>query len=98
MADLKAGLRRVSPSALREVAVSVPTTKWSDIGGLEDVKQGLKEMVEWPLTIPEAFARMGVTPPSGVLLYGPPGCSKTLIARALATESNMNFLAVQVRE
>ena len=59
MADLKAGLRRVSPSALREVAVSVPTTKWSDIGGLEDVKQGLKEMVEWPLTIPEAFARMG---------------------------------------
>lgn len=70
--------------------------RWGDIGGLEHVKRSLREMVEWPLTRPEAFAKMGVTPPAGVLLYGPPGCSKTLIARALATESGMNFLAIQV--
>lgn len=95
--DLLAGLRRVRPSALREVAVEVPRVRWSDIGGMEEVKRGLRECVEWPLTRPEAFARMGIAPPKGVLLYGPPGCSKTLMARALATESGMNFLAVKVR-
>lgn len=95
--DLLAGLRRVRPSALREVAVEVPRVRWSDIGGMDDVKRGLRECVEWPLTRPEAFVRMGIAPPKGVLLYGPPGCSKTLMARALATESGMNFLAVKVR-
>jgi AAA family ATPase len=94
--DLLAGLRRVRPSALREMAVEVPRVRWSDIGGMEAVKRGLRECVEWPLTRPEAFARMGIAPPKGVLLYGPPGCSKTLMARALATESGMNFLAVKV--
>ncbi len=96
--DLLAGLRRVRPSALREVAVEVPRVRWADIGGQAAVKRGLRECVEWPLTRPEAFARMGIAPPKGVLLYGPPGCSKTLMARALATESGMNFLAVKASE
>lgn len=94
--DLLAGLRRVRPSALREVAVEVPRVRWSDIGGQEEVKRGLRECAEWPLSRPEAFERMGIAPPKGVLLYGPPGCSKTLMARAVATESGMNFLAVKV--
>lgn len=93
--DLLAGLARVRPSALREVAVEVPRVRWGDIGGMNDVKRALQECVEWPLTRPEAFVRMGIAPPKGVLLYGPPGCSKTLMARALATESGMNFLAVK---
>lgn len=93
--DLLAGLARVRPSALREVAVEVPRVRWGDIGGMGEVKRALQECVEWPLTRPEAFVRMGIAPPKGVLLYGPPGCSKTLMARALATESGMNFLAVK---
>lgn len=94
-ADFLAALPLVSPSGLREVAVEVPSVKWGDIGGMEGVKQSLREVVEWPLRHPEAFQRMGMSPPRGVLLYGPPGCSKTLMARALATESGMNFLAVK---
>ena len=93
--DFLAALPLVSPSGLREVAVEVPSVKWGDIGGMEGVKQSLREVVEWPLRHPEAFQRMGMSPPRGVLLYGPPGCSKTLMARALATESGMNFLAVK---
>lgn len=94
-ADFGSALPLVSPSGLREVAVEVPSVKWGDIGGMEGVKQSLREVVEWPLKHPEAFQRMGMSPPRGVLLYGPPGCSKTLMARALATESGMNFLAVK---
>lgn len=67
--------------------------RWDDIGGMSAVKQSLAEVVEWPLQYPELFLRMGLPPPKGVLLYGPPGCSKTLMAKALATESSMNFLA-----
>ncbi len=93
--DLLGGLARVRPSALREVAVEVPRVRWEDIGGMAAVKRALRECVEWPLTRPEAFVHMGIAPPKGVLLYGPPGCSKTLMARALATESGMNFLAVK---
>lgn len=93
--DFDAALLLVAPSGLREVAVEVPTVRWNDIGGMEGVKQSLREVVEWPLRHPEAFKRMGMSPPRGVLLYGPPGCSKTLMARALATESGMNFLAVK---
>lgn len=70
--------------------------RWSDIGGQEDTKQRLKEAVEWPLKHPDAFKRMGIQPPRGILLYGPPGCSKTLMAKALATESGANFIAVKV--
>lgn len=85
----------ITPSALREVAIEVPTVRWSDIGGMETVKQSLKEVVEWPLLYASLFASMGVACPRGVLLYGPPGCSKTLMAKAVATESSMNFLAVR---
>lgn len=92
---LRLALDIVKPSAMREVLLEVPTVRWDDIGGQADIKQKLKEAVEWPLTHPEAFLRMGIEPPKGVLLYGPPGCSKTLMAKALATESSRNFLAVK---
>lgn len=69
---------------------------WDDVGGQEEVKHKLKQMVDWPLTHPEAFTRLGITPPKGILMYGPPGCSKTLIAKALATESGLNFIAIKV--
>ncbi|KAL0175465.1 hypothetical protein M9458_027795, partial [Cirrhinus mrigala] len=69
--------------------------RWSDIGGMEEVKLALKQAVEWPLRHPEAFSRLGITPPKGVLLYGPPGCSKTMIAKALANESQLNFLSIK---
>ncbi|CAK9088575.1 ATPase family protein 2 homolog (Spermatogenesis-associated factor protein) (Spermatogenesis-associated protein 5) [Durusdinium trenchii] len=93
--DLVHARATVKPSALREFAVQVPNVSWDDVGGQEDVKQQLKEAVEWPLKHPEAFARMGIRPPQGVLLYGPPGCSKTLLAKAIATEGGMNFIAVK---
>jgi len=68
---------------------------WSDIGGNEQIKSEIQQVIEWPLKHPEAFKRMGITPSKGVLLYGPPGCSKTMIAKAIATESNLNFLAIK---
>ena len=80
---------------MREVFLETPQVRWSDIGGQDVVQQKLRECVEWPLLHPEAFTRLGVRPPKGVLLYGPPGCSKTLTARALATESGLNFIAVK---
>ena len=85
--DLLAASRRVKPSALRETVVEVPEVRWGDIGGQEEAKAALQEAVEWPLRFPEAFKTLGIRPPAGVLLYGPPGCSKTLMAKALATES-----------
>ena len=93
--DCLVGMRLVQPSAIREVAVEVPCVRWGDIGGQEDVKRRLQEAVEWPLAHPAAFVRMGIAPPKGVLLYGPPGCSKTMMAKAMATESAMNFIAVK---
>eukprot|EP00850_Spirogloea_muscicola_P011893 SM000075S21982 [mRNA] locus=s75:434791:440447:- [translate_table: standard] len=85
----------VRPSALREVMIEIPKVHWSDIGGLEDVKQRLQEAVEWPQKHADAFVRLGAKRPRGVLLYGPPGCSKTLLARAVATEGGLNFLSVK---
>ncbi|XP_076005308.1 ATPase family gene 2 protein homolog A isoform X2 [Genypterus blacodes] len=93
--DLQWATSVVKPSAMREVAIDVPKVRWSDVGGMEEVKLKLKQAVEWPLRHPEAFTRMGIQPPKGVLLYGPPGCSKTMIAKALANESGLNFLAVK---
>lgn len=93
--DLYQALTRVSPSGIREVSVEVPEVRWNDIGGMNSVKQSIREVVEWPLQYPELFQSMGVQPPRGVLLYGPPGCSKTLMAKALATESGLNFLTVR---
>jgi SpoVK/Ycf46/Vps4 family AAA+-type ATPase len=94
-ADLRGALQRIRPSSLRSVEVSVPRVFWDDIGGQEVTKQHLKEAIEWPLKHPQAFIDMGIRPPRGVLLYGPPGCSKTMLAKALATESRFNFLAVK---
>src|SRR5438445_3235811 len=85
--DFENGLKMVEPSAMREVLVEIPKVKWSDIGGLENVKQALKEMVQWPLKSPESFDRLGIRPPRGILLYGPPGTGKTLLAQAVANES-----------
>ncbi len=93
--DFQNGLKVVEPSAMREVLIEVPNVRWSDIGGLEDVKEALKEVVQWPLKNPEAFERMGIKPPTGVLLYGPPGTGKTMLAKAVATESEANFIAVK---
>ncbi|EAY21307.1 ATPase, AAA family protein [Trichomonas vaginalis G3] len=93
--SLTKALSRVKPASLRHITLEIPTVKWSDIGGYEDVKQKLKESVTLPLEKPEAFTRLGVRPPRGVLLFGPPGCSKTLMAKAVATESRMNFIAVK---
>ncbi|XP_043829078.1 ATPase family protein 2 homolog isoform X1 [Dromiciops gliroides] len=95
LGDFLQAMNDVRPSAMREVAIDVPSVSLSDIGGLEDIKLKLKQAVEWPLKHPEAFARMGIQPPTGILLYGPPGCSKTMIAKALANESGLNFLAVK---
>jgi len=80
---------------MREVYIEVSTVHWEDVGGLEDVKQHLKEAVEWPLKNPEIFSRLGIRPPKGILLYGPPGCGKTLLARAVATESEANFISIK---
>lgn len=93
--DFKEALKVVRPSAMREVLIEVPNIHWNDIGGLEVVKQQLKEAVEWPIKRPEAFKRLGVNPPKGILLYGAPGTGKTLLAKAVATESEANFILVK---
>ncbi len=92
--DFLEALGKIQPSLIREILVEVPEVRWDDIGGLEDAKQQLKEAVEWPLRFPDVFEKMGIRPPRGILLYGPPGCGKTLLAKAIATESEANFIAV----
>ncbi|XP_049521274.1 ATPase family protein 2 homolog isoform X2 [Dermacentor silvarum] len=94
-ADVATALRHTKPSAMREVALEIPKVRWSDIGGMKEVKLKLQQVVEWPWKHRDAFIRLGVTPPCGVLLYGPPGCSKTMIAKALATESGLNFIGIK---
>lgn len=93
--DFKEAMKKVEPSAMREVLVEIPNVKWSDIGGLEDVKQKLKEMIEWPLVHEDLFKQAGVKAPRGMLLYGPPGTGKTLLAKAIANESNCNFISIK---
>ena len=93
--DFGGALNEVEPSAMREVLVELPKITWDDVGGLESPKQQVKESVEWPLTSPEKFDRMGVEAPKGVLLYGPPGTGKTLMAKAVASETNANFISVR---
>ena len=93
--DFKSALKEIQPSALREVLVQVPNVKWDDVGGLDDVKQELKEAVEWPLKHPEKFEKFGVRPPKGTLLYGVPGTGKTLLAKAVASESEANFISIK---
>jgi len=86
---------KVKPSAMREVMVEIPNVSWSDIGGLDDLKLKLRQAVEWPIKHPEIFTRMGISAPRGLLMYGPPGCSKTMIAKALANQSGLNFLSIK---
>jgi len=93
--DFDYALKMVQPSAMREVLIEVPKVKWEDVGGLEDVKQALKEAVMWPLSNPEGFETLGIRPPRGILLYGPPGCGKTYIVKALANEAGVNFITVK---
>jgi transitional endoplasmic reticulum ATPase len=95
MQDFLDALKDIEPSALREVYVEVPNVRWSDIGGLEEAKQALREAVEWPLKYPDMFEKASIKPPKGILLYGPPGTGKTLLAKAVATESEANFISVK---
>jgi transitional endoplasmic reticulum ATPase len=93
--DFQEALREVEPSAIREVFVEVPEVRWEDVGGLASVKRQLIETVEWPLQYPELFAQAKVKPTRGILLAGPPGCGKTLLAKAVATQSEVNFISVK---
>jgi len=95
MADFEAALCEVEPSAIREVFVEVPDVGWNDVGGLEEVKNRLIESVEWPLKYAEVFASAGVRPPKGILLTGPAGCGKTLLAKAVASQTQVNFISVK---
>ena len=95
MDDFLNAYKEVTPTAMREVYIEVATVHWADIGGLESVKQHLIEAVEWPMKQPEIFTRLHIKPPKGILLYGPPGCGKTLLARAVATESDANFISIK---
>ena len=93
--DFIESLKIVRPSAMREVFVETPDVSWKDIGGLEEIKDKLKEAVEWPIKNPEIFKRMGIRPPRGILLYGPPGTGKTMLAKAVAKESEANFISIK---
>ena len=93
--DLEHGIRSVKPSAIKSITVEIPKVPWTAVGGMDEVKNQLREAINMPLAHSEVYARLKIPPPRGILLYGPPGCSKTMMARALATESEMNFLAVK---
>jgi len=95
MGDFEGALREVEPSAVREVFVEVPNVTWNDVGGLEDVKRQLREAVQWPLRYPHLFESARLDPPKGALLSGPPGCGKTLLGKALATETGVNFISIK---
>jgi len=95
MEDFVNAYKEITPTAMREVYIEIPTVHWEDIGGLEEVKEDLKEAVEWPIKTPEIFERLGIKPPKGILLFGPPGCGKTLLAKAVATESAANFITIK---
>jgi len=95
MDHFREALKEVEPSALREVFTEVPNVKWEDVGGLENIKQILKETIEWPLKYPELFEKAKTKPPKGILLYGPPGSGKTLLAKAVASQCGVNFISVK---
>jgi len=93
--DFMKAFKEIVPSGLREIYVEVPEIRWTDIGGLEDVKEELREIVEYPLKFRDAYEALSIEVPKGVLLFGPPGTGKTLLAKAVATESGANFIAVR---
>ena len=95
MNHFETALTGIEPSALREVLISQPTETWDDIGGLEDAKLQLREVIEWPLKYPELYSHLKSKPPNGILLFGPPGSGKTLLAKALAHETEINFISVK---
>ncbi|MGD8565179.1 MAG: CDC48 family AAA ATPase [Candidatus Bathyarchaeota archaeon] len=95
MQDFMDAYKEITPTAMREVYIEIPTIHWTDIGGLNEAKQELIEAVEWPLKNDEVFTRLGIRPPKGILLYGPPGCGKTLLAKAVSTESEANFITIK---
>lgn len=95
MDDFASALREVEPSAIREVFVEIPNIRWDDVGGVADAKARLREAVEWPLQYPHLYEEAGIRPPKGLLLTGPPGCGKTMLAKAIATESHVNFISVK---
>lgn len=94
-AHFEATLAQIRPSALRELHIQIPLTRWTDIGGYDNVKSALRESVEWPLKYAHLFEAMKLNPPRGILMYGPPGNSKTIMAKAVASESSMNFISVK---
>lgn len=95
MDDFLNALKEVEPSAIREVFTEIPDVRWDDVGGLDDVKRVLKETIEWPLRYPGLFDHMGANPSKGILLYGTPGTGKTYLAKAVASESEVNFISVK---
>ncbi|MCK5477187.1 MAG: CDC48 family AAA ATPase [Candidatus Aenigmarchaeota archaeon] len=95
MSNFIEAFKSIEPSAMREVLIKKPDVKFSDIGGLENIKQKLREMIEWPLTDKELFKKAGIHASKGILLYGPPGCGKTLIAKAIANNANANFISIK---
>ena len=95
MDHFREALKEVEPSALREVFTEVPNVKWEDVGGLENIKQILKETIEWPLKYSELFEKAKTKPPKGILLYGPPGSGKTLLVKAVASQCGVNFISVK---
>jgi transitional endoplasmic reticulum ATPase len=95
MPDFREALSEVAPSGLREVSVEVPNVRWDDVGGLEPIKTALREAIAWPLSQPALFERIGLAPPRGILLYGPPGNGKTLLVKALASQSAINFISIK---
>lgn len=95
MDDFFGALREVEPSAIREVFTEIPSVRWDDVGGLQEVKQVLMEAIEWPLKYADLFDKVKASSPKGILLYGPPGTGKTLLAKAVATEAQANFISVK---
>ncbi len=93
--DFQDALREIEPSAMREVFIEIPKATWEDVGGLEEVKKAMNEAIELPLDDPDSFIRLGIKPPSGILLFGAPGTGKTLVARAIANESKANFISIK---